>query len=76
MLSNGDTFPIPAMTRYNANVTYNFDVSDVRSRLRLGVNNFTDERAPIYDGSFGFAQDAHTDYGIYYYVDLRLQFGT
>lgn len=76
VLSNGDTFPIPAMTRYNANVTYNFDVSSVRSRLRFGVNNFTDERAPIYDGSFGFAQDAHTDYGIYYYADLRLQFGT
>ena len=75
VLSNGDRFPVPAMTRHNINVTRWLELGGVESRLRLGVNNFTDERAPVYDGSFGFAQDAHNDYGVFYYADLRFQFG-
>ena len=74
-LSNGDLFRVPAMTTYNLRADYRFQLADVDSRVRLGINNFTDERAPIFDGSFGFSADAHRDYGIYYYVDLRFAFG-
>ncbi len=75
MLSNGDRFDVPAFTRYNFNADYFFEVSGVDSRIRLGVNNFTDERAPLYDRSFGFDDDSHSDWGVYYYVDLMMQFG-
>ncbi len=76
MLSNGDRFDIPAFDRYNIKADYAFDVGGVDSRIRLGINNFTDERAPIYDRSFGFDDDSHTDWGIYYYADLMMRFGT
>jgi len=76
MLSNGDRFEVPSFTRYNFTVDYAFEVSGVDSRIRLGVNNFTDERAPLYDRSFGFDDDSHSDWGVYYYVDLMLRFGT
>ena len=72
VLSNGENFKIPSMTTYNAKVDYSFDVSETNMRVRLGINNFTDERAPIADESFGFFKDAHRDWGRYYYLDLRL----
>jgi outer membrane receptor protein involved in Fe transport len=74
VLSNGDLWHIPSMTTYNATIDYTFDIAEVESRVRLGVNNLTDERAPIADESFGFFKDAHRDWGRYYYVDLRLRF--
>ena len=76
ILSNGDRFDVPSFTRYNLKADYGFDVAGVDSRVRLGINNFTDERAPIYDRSFGFDDDSHVDWGVYYYVDLMLRFGT
>lgn len=76
VLSNGDRFRVPEMTTYNFKADYGFDIADVESRLRLGVNNFTDERAPLYDRSFGFDDDSHSDWGVYYYVDLMLRFGS
>jgi len=74
-LSDGERFRIPAMTTFNFKADYSFDLADVGSRIRLGVNNFTDERAPIYDRSFGFDDDSHSDWGVFYYVDLMLSFG-
>ncbi|MEM9336149.1 MAG: TonB-dependent receptor, partial [Pseudomonadota bacterium] len=75
LLSNGERFNVPSMTRFNFKADYAFEVSGVDSRLRLGVNNFTDERAPLYDRSFGFDDDSHSDWGVYYYADLMLRFG-
>ena len=75
ILSNGDRFNVPSFSRYNIKADYAFEVSGVDSRIRLGVNNFTDERAPLYDRSFGFDDDSHTDWGVYYYADLMLRFG-
>jgi outer membrane receptor protein involved in Fe transport len=74
ILSNSDVFRIPSMTTYNAKVDYSFDFADVGTRVRLGVNNFTNERAPLADDSYGFFDDAHRDFGRYYYVDVRMQF--
>ena len=71
-----EDFRIPSMTTLNFTADYNFEVASVDSRIRLGVNNFTDERAPLYDRSFGFDDDSHSDWGVFYYADLMLRFGT
>ena len=73
-LSNGDRFEVPSMTTYNMTLDYSFDVADTDTRLRLGMRNFTDERAPLYDNSFGYSSDAHNDLGRSYYLDLRMRF--
>ena len=75
VLSNGDLWYIPSMTTFNANVDYSFDFNDIDTRVKFGVNNLTDKRAPIADESYGFFKDAHRDWGRYYYLDLRMRFG-
>lgn len=74
-LADGTRYVIPSHTTYNATVDYTFDLSGTSVRTRLGVNNFTDERAPLADDSFGFLSDAHSDWGRYLYLDLRVDFG-
>lgn len=71
-LSDGEDFKIPSMTTYNVKLGYTFDLAETETRVRLGVNNVTDERAPIADRFFGYFADAHRDYGMYYYLDVRL----
>ncbi len=73
-LSDGMRYVIPSMTTYDATFDYRFDISDVSARARLGIKNLTDERAPLADRYFGYFADAHTDYGRYMYLDLRLSF--
>jgi len=65
---------IPSMTTYNASFDYHFDLSDNETRLRLGINNVTDERAPLADRFFGYFADAHRDLGRYWYLDARIRF--
>jgi len=74
-LADGTRWVLPAMTTGNATIDYRFDLSGVKSRVRLGVNNFTNERAPFADDYFGYMSDVHSDYGRHYYLDLRLSFG-
>lgn len=74
-LADGTRWVLPAMVTGNATVDYRFDVSGVKSRVRFGVNNFTNERAPFADDYFGYMSDVHSDYGRHYYLDLRLSFG-
>ena len=73
-LSDGMRYVIPSMATYDATFDYRFDVSDVGARARLGIKNLTDERAPLADRFFGYFADAHSDYGRYMYLDLRLSF--
>jgi outer membrane receptor protein involved in Fe transport len=74
VLSTGAGFEIPSMTTYNMKIDYDFEMAGTDTRVRLGINNFTDERAPIADANFGFFQDAHRDWGRNWYVDLRMRF--
>jgi len=68
-------YEIPSMTTYNFKADYTFNFADeYEFRTRLGINNFTDERAPLADRYFGYFADAHRDLGRYYYLDLRLTF--
>jgi iron complex outermembrane receptor protein len=73
-LSDGTRWVIPSMTTYNASVDYRFDMWKSESRVRFGINNFTNERAPLADRYFSYFGDAHSDMGRYFYVDLRMGF--
>ena len=71
---NGIRYVIPSHTTWNANIDYRFDMWKSDTRVRFGINNFTNERAPLADRYFGYFADAHTDMGRYFYVDLRMHF--
>ncbi|MGB5246191.1 MAG: TonB-dependent receptor [Woeseia sp.] len=68
-------YVIPTMTTYNLAMNYRLDGwYDTAVRVQLGINNITDERAPLADDSFGYFADMHTDLGINYYLDLKIGF--
>ena len=69
---DGTKYWIPSFTRWNATFDYYFGPSDLKVRMRLGIRNFTDERAPLADRYFGYFADAHSDYGRYYYLSIRV----
>ena len=69
-LSDGTRYKIPSMTRFNLSFAYRFE----DSRLRVGINNIQDRRAPLADRYFGYFADAHTDYGRSMYVDYKHYF--
>jgi len=73
-LADETRWVIPSMTRYNASVDYYFDMWASESRVRFGVRNLTNERAPLADRYFGYFADAHNDMGRSYYLDLRMSF--
>lgn len=72
-LDDGTRWRVPEMTTANVRADYTFDINDdMALRTRIGINNVTDERAPLADRYFGYFADAHRDLGRYYYVDFRL----
>ncbi len=71
-LDDGTQYVIPSMTTYNGRVDYNFSLGKNDARVRFGVVNLTDERAPLADRFFGYFADVHRDYGRSYYLDFRL----
>ncbi len=73
-LSDGTRWEIPAMTTYNATFSYYTELAGADTRLRLGVRNLADERAPLADRFFGYFADAHRDLGRSFYIDLRMKF--
>ncbi|MFZ9967299.1 MAG: TonB-dependent receptor domain-containing protein [Steroidobacteraceae bacterium] len=74
-LADGTRYVLPAMTTGNLSVDYRFGLAGIDSRIRFGINNFTNERAPLADDYFGYKSDVHTDYGRNFYLDLRMSFG-
>jgi outer membrane receptor protein involved in Fe transport len=71
---DGKNWVLPSMTTWNTNVDYRFDMWKTDMRVRLGINNIGDERAPLADRYFAYIGDAHSDLGRYYYIDLRVSF--
>ena len=72
---NGPLYVVPSMTTYNASLDYRFDTfGDTRARVRFGIVNLTNERAPLADQRFGFWSDVHDDMPRSYYVDIKLDF--
>jgi len=70
-LADGTRYVIPSMTRLNLSLTYRTE----GGRIRVGMNNLQDERAPLADRYFGYFADAHTDYGRSVYVDFKMYLG-
>jgi outer membrane receptor protein involved in Fe transport len=48
-------------------------MDDIDSSIRLGINNVTDERAPLADDTFGYYSDQHRDLGRYYYLNFQFK---
>ena len=70
---NGMRYWLEPMTTWNTTFDYRFDgFADSDMRLRFGIRNLTDERAPFADRYFGYMADVHYDYGRNFYVDLRM----
>lgn len=68
-------YVIPSMMTFNASVDYRFETfGNTDARVRLGMNNVLDERAPLADRSFGYWADVHRDIGRSYYIDVKLDF--
>jgi outer membrane receptor protein involved in Fe transport len=63
---------VPSMSTWNLSADYRFDLWQSRTRVRLGINNVGDKRAPLADRYFGYFSDAHRDYGRSYYIDLQM----
>lgn len=73
--SDGSQWVLDPMSTYNASVDYRFDsFADSNARIRLGVINFTDARAPLSSSRFGYFSDLHRDLPRSWYLDLRLAF--
>jgi outer membrane receptor protein involved in Fe transport len=73
-LRDGEYWKIPSMKTVNVTAGYNFDLNGLKSRVRVGIKNLEDERAPLADKTYGYYSDAHRDYGRNYYIDLRVSF--
>ena len=71
---NGVAYVVPTMTTMDLTMSYNFELSGQKARVRFAVKNLEDERAPTADRYYGYYADAHQDYGRNYYLDLRVSF--
>ena len=70
--SDGSKWIIPSMTTVNASVYYKLKLMEKNARVKLGIKNVGDKRAPLADGYNGFFSDVHSDLGRNYYLDFRV----
>jgi outer membrane receptor protein involved in Fe transport len=73
-LSDGTLWKVEDYNTINGHIDYNLNVNYANSRIRLGINNITDERAPLASDIFGYYFDKHDNLGRYYYIDLSYKF--
>jgi outer membrane receptor protein involved in Fe transport len=67
-----DFFPVDSYLRWNGYVDYRIPTEFVdQLRVRLGINNLTDERPPILDDSRGYDTGLHSVRGREFYVQIR-----
>ena len=72
-LNDGSEWVVEEMEVFNVAVGDKFDIfGDTETKVRFGINNFTDRRAPLADRFFGYYADQHSDFGRYYYLDVRV----
>ena len=67
----GDMMPIAKMVTVNTTVSYKLNDN---VRVKLGINNVEDERAPLGRGFFGYKGDTHSDLGRTYYMQITAKF--
>jgi outer membrane receptor protein involved in Fe transport len=63
---------VPSVSTWNLSADYRFDLWQSSTRVRLGINNVGNKRAPLADRYFGYFSDAHRDYGRSYYIDFQM----
>ena len=73
-LDDGSLYWVGPMTTWNIRGDYRFEFNDAPTRVRFGIRNLLNERAPLADRYFGFLADVHRDYGRYYYSDIMFSF--
>ena len=73
-LSDGRLWKVKAYNVTNGHIDYNLKINNLDSRIRLGINNIADERAPLASDIFGYYFDKHDNLGRYYYIDLSYRF--
>lgn len=73
-LSDETRYFLGSMSTWNVRADYRFDFNDIPTRVRFGIRNLLDERAPLADRYFGFMADVHRDYGRYFYSDILFRF--
>ena len=72
-LNDGSRYWLDPMTKANLAFDYYFNALGGDSqRVRFGIRNLTDERAPLADRYFGYFADVHQDFGRSYYLDVRI----
>lgn len=72
---NGDPYIVDDWLTFNVYFQYEGERGVLAdTRLRFGINNFTDEDPPLVDSTFGFDGAYHNARGRFFYVDLRRQF--
>ena len=71
-LDDGSLWWLAPMTVWNTTFDYYWDGGALDARVRFGIRNVGDDRAPLADRYFGFMSDVHRDHGRNYYIDLRL----
>jgi iron complex outermembrane receptor protein len=60
------------MTTVDASLYYRFKMAGTSARVKFGVKNIEDTRAPTADRFFGFFADAHQDYGRNYNLSIKV----
>ena len=73
-LDDGTRYWLGSMSTWNIRGDYRFEMNEIPARVRFGVRNIFDKRAPLADRYFGFLSDVHRDYGRYFYSDIMLTF--
>ena len=72
-LNDGSRYWLDPMTKANLALDYYFNaLGGDGQRVRFGIRNLTDERAPLADRYFGYFADVHQDFGRSYYLDVRV----
>ena len=71
-LNDGNEWTVDEMQVFNLAVDRKFKFNEVDARVRIGVRNFTDQRAPLADRFFGYYADQHNDFGRSYYLDVQV----
>ena len=72
----GSFFPVDDWFVMNASISYtiNNDTGLDGTRLRFGVNNFTNKAPPLADESFGFLSSLHSARGRQFTFEIRKNF--
>ena len=63
----------PFKTR-NVYADYYTDYNDADLRIRFGVNNYGDERAPLASSRMGYFEDLDNNLRRNFYVDFRVSY--